>query len=176
MNTKNLNEIPDCRVILVGAMGVGKSTVGKLLSETLSWKYIDNDYELSKIPSMSMKQLAQLDVPTLHTLESDYLNDILTRPTPLIAGAAASIADNLDLIDALENEFTVYLYSPLENLMKNAGTTGVGRQGLIENPSEVIRERFERRDPRYRRIASLIIDISVGPEIAVKLIVEKLKA
>ena len=60
--------------------------------------------------------------------------------------------------------------------MKNAGTTGVGRQGLVENPSEVIRERFERRDPRYRRIASLIIDISVGPESATKLIVEKLKA
>ena len=176
MKVENLNEIPSCRVILVGAMGVGKSTVGKLLSETLSWKYIDNDYELSKIASMSMKQLAQLDVPTLHTLEAKYLQDVLNRPAPLIAGAAASIADNLDLIDALENEFTVYLYSPLENLMKNAGTTGVGRQGLVENPSEVIRERFERRDPRYRRIASLIIDISVGPESATKLIVEKLKA
>ena len=157
-------------------MGVGKSTVGKLLAEILAWEYIDNDFEISKLASLSIKQLSQLDIPTLHALESDYLKDILTRPNPLIAGAAASIADNLDLIDALENEFTVYLYSPLENLMKNAGTTGVGRQGLVENPSEVIRERFERRDPRYRRIASLIVDISVGPEIAVKLIVEKLKA
>ena len=125
MNTKNLNEIPDCRVIIVGAMGVGKSTVGKLLAEILAWEYIDNDFEISKLASLSIKQLSQLDIPTLHTLESDYLKDILTRPTPLIAGAAASIADNLDLIDALENEFTVYLYSPLENLMKNAGTTGV---------------------------------------------------
>ena len=157
-------------------MGVGKSTVGKLLAEILAWEYIDNDFEISKLASLSIKQLSQLDIPTLHALESDYLKGILTRPTPLIAGAAASIADSLDLIDALENEFTVYLYSPLENLMKNAGTTGVGRQGLVENPSEVIRERFERRDPRYRRIASLIVDISVGPEIAVKLIVEKLKA
>ena len=175
MKTKNPGEIPNCRVILVGAMGVGKSTVGKLLAEILDWEYIDNDFEISKLASLSIKQLSQIDVTTLHELEFDYLRDILTRPTPLIAGAPASIADNLDLIETLENEFTVYLYSPLENLMKNAGTTGVGRQGLVENPSEVIRERFERRDPRYRSIASLIIDISVGPENAVKLIVEKLK-
>lgn len=175
MKTKNPGEIPDCRVILVGAMGVGKSTVGKLLAEMLAWKYIDNDFEISKLASLSIKQLSQLDVPTLHAFESDYLRDILTRPTPLIAGAAASIADDLDLIDLLENEFTVYLHLPLENLLKSAGTTGVGRQGLVENPSEVIRERFERRDPRYRRIASLIIDMSVGPECAAELIVEKLK-
>jgi len=175
LKTKNPGEIPNCRVILVGAMGVGKSTVGKLLAEILDWEYIDNDFEISKLASLSIKQLSQIDVTTLHELEFDYFRDILTRPTPLIAGAPASIADNLDLIETLENEFTVYLYSPLENLMKNAGTTGVGRQGLVENPSEVIRERFERRDPRYRSIASLIIDISVGPENAVKLIVEKLK-
>lgn len=176
MKTNNPGEIPDCRIILVGAMGVGKSTVGKLLSEILAWKYIDNDFEISKMASMSMRQLAQLDVPTLHTLESKYLKDILILPAPLIAGAAASIADNLDLVNSLENEFTVYLHAPLENLLKSAGTTGVGRQGLIENPSEVIRERFERRDPRYRRIASVIIDISVGPVIASSLIVGKLKA
>ena len=175
MKTKNLGEIPDCRVILVGAMGVGKSTVGKLLAELLSWKYIDNDFEMSKLASLSIKQLSQLDVPTLHAFESDYLKDILTRPTPLIAGAAASIADDLDLIDLLENEFTVYLHLPLENLLKSAGATGVGRQGLLENPSEVIRERFDRRDPRYRRIASLIIDMSVGPASAAELIAEKLK-
>lgn len=175
MKTKNPGEIPDCRVILVGAMGVGKSTVGKLLAEMLAWKYTDNDFEISKLASLSIKQLSQLDVPTLHAFESDYLKDILTRPTPLIAGAAASIADDLNLIDLLENEFTVYLHLPLENLLKSAGTTGVGRQGLVENPSEVIRERFERRDPRYRRIASLIIDMSVGPESAAELIVEKLK-
>jgi shikimate kinase len=174
LKTNNPGEIPDCRIILVGAMGVGKSTVGKLLAEILDWEYIDNDFEISKLASLSIKQLSQLDVPTLHALESDYLRDILNRPTPLIA--AASIADNLNLINALGNEFTVYLHSPLENLMKNAGTTGVGRQGLVENPSEVIRERFERRDPRYRSVASLLIDISVGPESAAKLIVEKLKA
>ena len=58
MNTKNLNEIPDCRVILVAAMGVGKSTVGKLLAEILVWEYIDNDFEISKLASLSIKQLS----------------------------------------------------------------------------------------------------------------------
>lgn len=52
-------------------MVVGKSTVGKLLAEILAWEYIDNDFEISKLASLSIKQLSQLDIPTLHALESD---------------------------------------------------------------------------------------------------------
>ena len=32
-----------CRVILVGMMGSGKSTIGRLLSEATGWRYVDND-------------------------------------------------------------------------------------------------------------------------------------
>ena len=147
-----------------------------MLAEILEWKYIDNDFEMSRMASLSIKELTQLDVPSLHALEADYLREVLTRPAPLIAGAAASIADNLDLVNALKNEFTVYLHLPLEDQLHRAGKTGVGRQGLIENPTTVIRQRYERRDPRYRKVASLVIETSIGPESAAALILEKLKS
>lgn len=69
-----------------------------------------------------MKQLAQLYVLTLPTLESNYFKDFLTRPAPLIAGATSSFADNLVLVNGLENEFIVYLYSFFENLLQSAET------------------------------------------------------
>ena len=145
-------------------MGAGKTTIGRLIATKLDWPYIDNDYEMSKMASLSMKQLSALDIPTLHILEEKYLKDVLTRPGPLVAGAAASAGDSEELIEALRNQCTIYLHTPLEIQKQRAGNSGVGRQGLGENAVDVIRERYERRDPRYRQIASLIIDTTREPE------------
>lgn len=156
-------------------MGVGKSTVGKILAEKLNWEYIDNDLEISKMAQLSLDQLAELDVTTLHALEAKYLWDVLSRPGPLIAGAAASVADNFELVNALKNEFTVYLYMPIESHQIRAGSKGVGRQGLIDKPTDVIRQRFERRDPRYRQVASLIVETTRNSHRDAELIIEKLR-
>ncbi len=164
------------RVILVGAMGVGKTTIGTIISEVLGWPYIDNDYEMSKMASLSMKELAKLDVPTLHGLEEKYLWDVLSRPAPLVAGAAASVADNEELVKALAKECTIYLHMPLELQKQRAGSSGVGRQAFSENPQDVIRERYERRDPRYRQAASLIVDTTREPEKDSQIILDFLRS
>ncbi len=160
MTSSDFLELPSRRIVLIGAMGAGKSTIGNRLSELLGWPYIDNDYEMSKMAHMSMKELGALDVPTLHKLEHDYLADVLRRPAPLIAGAAASVGDDPPLLEALKDQFTIYLHVPLEKLKSRAGSSGVGRQAFSENPMEIIKERYERRDPRYREVARLIIDPS----------------
>jgi len=176
LKINRLEHVAYRRIILAGAMGAGKSTVGRILAEILNWEYIDNDFEMSKMASLSINELSILEVSSLHELEASYLRNILTRPAPLIAGAAASIADNLDLLNQLKNEFTVYLHVPLEDQMNRAGSIGVGRQGLVENPLDVIRERYERRDPRYRAVASLIIETTKNPENDASLIMQKLKS
>jgi shikimate kinase len=176
LTSNNSGTTDQPRVILVGAMGAGKTTVGRLIAAELNWPYIDNDYEMSKMASLSMKQLSALDVPTLHNLEEKYLKDVLSRPGPLVAGAAASAADSAELIEALRNQCTIYLHTPLEIQKQRAGNSGVGRQGLIENAVDVIRERYERRDPRYRQVASLIVDTTRDPENDAARILEYIKA
>lgn len=155
-------------------MGAGKTTIGRIVAQKLGWTYIDNDYEMSKMASLSMKELAALDVPTLHGLEEKYLIDVLSRPGPLVAGAAASAADNDELLVALKKQCTIYLHTPLETQKQRAGNAGVGRQGLAENAQKVIRERYERRDPRYREVASLVIDTTREPESDAQQILEYL--
>ena len=61
---------------------------------------------------------------------------------------------------------------PLELQKQRAGSSGVGRQAFDDNPLEIIRERYERRDPRYREAASLIIDTSREPEKDAQLIID----
>ncbi len=148
------------RIFLVGAMGSGKTTIGRIVAQALDLEYLDNDYGLSKMVSKSVNELATLDVATLHALEDRYLQSLLSRPGCYIAGVAASAADNLELTALLQREFTIYLHTSLESQLKQSGRKGVGRQGLIVDRDAEIESRYSRRNPRYLEIASLVVEAS----------------
>ena len=44
-------------LVLIGFMGVGKSTVGRLLSEALGWKLVDTDAVIAKVAGASVAEL-----------------------------------------------------------------------------------------------------------------------
>jgi shikimate kinase len=166
------------RIILIGAMGAGKTTLGLILARELGWSYIDNDHEMARLSGMSESELSTLSVPELHDLEESYLMDILSRPAPYIAGAAASVIDKDECIALLQSVTAIYLYLPVSELLHRSkiGKSGVGRQALNSNDAEqVISERFARRDPRYRQAASIVLDLSNDPESDAKRILALLR-
>jgi shikimate kinase len=152
------------KVILIGPMGAGKTTLGTLISKTLGWRYHDNDNDLETLNKMTTEQLAALPVSELHKLEGEYLKDVMNRPAPFISGAAASVIDYPESVDLLKNATAVYLRIPLQKILERAGTSGIGRQALQEDAEFVATERFNRRDPLYRAVAKLTIDLGDSPE------------
>ena len=159
--------IPEQKIILIGAMGAGKTTIGKILSRELNWPYIDNDGEMARLSGMSEEELAQLSVPDLHQLEENYLLDILSRPAPYIAGAAASVVEKPQMVELLKSVTAIYLYLPIDQLLTRAriGHSGVGRQALQdESAGQIITERFIRRDPLYRAASTQVLNLSDSPE------------
>lgn len=154
--------LPD-RIILLGAMGAGKTTIGKILASHLHVPYLDNDDELAFLTQLTPDQLSTIKVDELHDLEDLYLQNLARRPAPWIAGVAGSVVDNPENSALIEPFFSIYLFRPLESLLINTGETGVGRQALTSGAREIIRARFERRDPRYRELAKLEVEISDDP-------------
>ena len=48
-----------CRVVLVGMMGSGKSTVGRLLAQRTGWPRYDNDALLQELYGMTAKEIVE---------------------------------------------------------------------------------------------------------------------
>ncbi len=79
-----------CRVILVGMMGSGKSTIGRLLSEATGWPYVDNDELVLRSHGATPRELlSEQGEAVMREAESSALALGLEVPAPAIIGVAA---------------------------------------------------------------------------------------
>ena len=158
------------RILLLGSMGAGKTTIGTLLASHFGWKYIDNDDELVEETGLSREELGKLPIPELHKFESAYLQGLLNRPSPFVAGAAGSVVDYESNFPVIESLFGIYLHIPLNTILSRVGESGVGRQifstdqeNSISVAHAVLTERYHRRDPRYRSLSKITVELSDDP-------------
>jgi shikimate kinase len=160
--------VQEQKIILIGPMGAGKTTLGKILAQELGWKYFDNDAEMTSRYGHSQAELAHMSVTDLHALESKYLADVISEPAPFISGAAASVVDYENNRELLKSVTAIYLRIPVEVAIERAGTQGVGRQAVSEGGTAILVERFERRDPLYTSCAKFTIELGNSPEADAK--------
>lgn len=151
------------KVVLIGPMGVGKSTLGKRAAALLDWKYFDNDIDMAQSTGFTVDELSKMSVKELHKLEAEFIIKVISNDAPFIAGAAASVIENVEVQSALQGINAIYLYIPLEQIYSRTGAGTVGRQA-INDETDIIKERFERRDPLYRKYAQHVLSLSENPK------------
>ena len=78
-------------VVLIGPMGAGKSTVGRLLARDLGRPLWDNDVELVRVTGRQLAELVELPRDALHALEHDVLRAGLSQMEPHVVTAAGSV-------------------------------------------------------------------------------------
>ncbi len=157
-------------------MGAGKTTLGNLLASQFGWKYFDNDFEMTERYGFSHEELSSMPVIALHEVESRYLADVLAQDAPFITGAAASVVDYPENRALLKANTAIYLRIPLEQVISRAGNTGVGRQALAYDAEKVLTERYLRRDPLYRAVAALTVDLTDQPQSDAKILSDFLQS
>jgi shikimate kinase len=162
------------RILLLGPMGAGKSTIGKILSKEFGWDYFDNDTYMAELFGLTVATLSTMPITELHKWESRYIQEMAMRPAPFISGAAGSVVDTPEIRLLLKKFYCVYLRIPLEKVLERAGKSGVGRQALTGANAEILRERYLRRDPLYKECSKIIIELSNSAESDAQKIIEAL--
>jgi shikimate kinase len=148
------------RILLVGMMGVGKSTVGRALSEQTGWPYVDNDELLHADTGMYGAELLAHDgVQALRDAEAHVLSEVVQREPPLIAGIAAGVVLRPDDRQRISRAgFVVWLRARTETLVQRIGDDH-DRAWLQPDPTTALRELAAGRDPLYAEVADLIVDV-----------------
>ncbi|MCU1587820.1 MAG: shikimate kinase [Frankiales bacterium] len=165
------------KVLLLGMMGSGKTTVGAALSTRLGWPYLDNDAMLVRTAGRSAAEIAAADgEQALRTAESKVLTFMLGMPAPMIAGVAAGVvlaeADRLRIMESPAH--VVWLRASPKVLARRLGS-GAGRPWLDGDPEAALRKLAAERNPHYEEVADQVVDVdALAAGMIAKQIVEQI--
>ncbi|RKS74020.1 shikimate kinase [Motilibacter peucedani] len=153
------------RVLLMGMMAVGKSTLGGALAEATGWDYLDNDELVFRANGVTTREVLDSGGrPAIRQAESKALQQALQEPAPVVAGVAGGVVEVPGDVEALRtaDALVVWLHAPLEVLVERVGS-GEDRPWLSPDPETALRRLAEGRDPQYSELADLDLDTSATP-------------
>lgn len=155
------------RILLVGMMGAGKTTVGRAVATHLGWHYFDNDVLLERAVGKSTRRVQEEDgEAALRRAESAALTMALDLPGPLVAGVAGGIVlDPLDRLRLRGGGFTVWLRARVDTLAHRV--EGTDRPWVGEDPEEAMQELYAGRADLYAMVASYVVNVDELPPDAV---------
>jgi shikimate kinase len=147
------------RILLVGMMGSGKSTVGRGLARSLGWPLLDNDALIREATGQGGPAIFRdQGEDALHRAERDALSHALERPGPAVITAAASVVDDPEARDRLRHEpAVVWLRASPGTLSRRIRGGGGRRADAVDDAWLAALDRD--RAARYLEVADLVVDV-----------------
>ena len=150
------------RVVLLGMMGSGKSSVGRALAERTGWPFVDNDALVERASGRTARQLlAEAGEDAMREAEASALRTGLgLAPPVIVATAAGTVLDPeaRELIDAAG--FVIWLRAPAETLAARA-VGSEHRPWLDGDAAGWFRTTLAERSSLYAAVADLEVDTGV---------------
>lgn len=172
------------RIILIGYMGAGKTTVGKALAAELGVPFYDLDWFITTRYRRSVPEIfAERGEEGFRDLEHRMLHEAAEFENIILScgGGTPCFYDNMDYMNSLAD--TVYLKATPDVLAMHL-RMGKGKRPLLEGKSpeeleDYIREMLVTREPFYSKakytLDVSLLDTEVKIKESVRLIREMLK-
>ncbi len=141
------------RILLVGFMGSGKSSVGSVLARQLGWRFADVDAHVERTQGMPVSQVfSRLGEARFRELEHEATQSLLRKHHVVVAsgGGWAARAGRLDELPV--RTIAVWLVVGVEEAVRRVGAQP-GKRPLLEgaDPLAAARELLSIRTPMYAR-------------------------
>lgn len=138
-------------IYIVGFMGVGKSTVGRMLADRLGWRFVDMDEEIEMQQNSSISKLFEtVGEEEFRRIESEAIRLRVHRIQaghPMVialGGGAFTRPENIDLL--LNNGIVLWLDTAFAILKRRV--EGASHRPLARDPAK-FKELFEARKRFY---------------------------
>jgi len=158
-------------IVLVGPMGVGKTTLGKKLAKRLELAFIDTDTEIVKLHGSIPAIFEEYGEEHFRRIESETLAKALETPAVISSGGGVVLSSrNRDL---LQSANVVYLETDGKHIRSRLEH---GSRPLLRNGFEDWKRIYEERKPLYESVANIKIDTSkIGLRQTIDEICERLE-
>ena len=155
----------DGPVAIVGYMGSGKTTIGRVLARSLGWKFVDLDREISHRSRRTIPEIFEASgEKEFRDMEHRALLAALDETPELVVACGGGIVERPENRERLAKVPTIFLREDVGVLF---GRTRDARRPLRAASREGFDRRYERRLPLYEEVADLEIVLNGRPPQAV---------
>jgi shikimate kinase len=145
------------RVVLVGPMGAGKTTVGRILAERWGTGVRDTDEDVEAVVGKSVQDVFVDDgEAAFRALEKAAVRRALAEHDGVLSLGGGAVLDP-DTRALLAGRPVVFLRVGLADASRRVGL-GQGRPLLLGNVRSRIKALLEERNPVYEAVAALVVD------------------
>lgn len=150
----------DRKLLLIGMMGAGKTTVGRILADRLGWPYADSDSQVQQATGRTVPELfAERGEAGFRAAEAAALRSAVDGAGPAVvsvAGGAVLDPENRRVISSAGS--VVWLRADPATLAARVGD-GSGRPLLGDDPASALQRLDAVRRPLYADLADIVVDV-----------------
>ena len=172
MTGSGLTDARGPRVVLIGFMGSGKSTVGQQLARVLGCEWKDSDVEIERRSGRTIPEIFADGEEVFRDYERQVVADLLGTVTGVLSlggGAVLSQATR----DLLAGHPVVYLRVGADQGFSRVANSS---RPLLkaDNPKQVYRDLLAQRDSIYRDAATIVVDAHPHQRVVADKIINQL--
>ncbi|MDC0663065.1 shikimate kinase AroK [Marinobacter sp. SS21] len=165
------------RVVLVGPMGAGKSTIGRMLAKELGYRFIDSDRLIEERCGANIPWIFDVEGEDgFRQRESAMLSEVSAMTQTVLATGGGAVMKPENHAFLRHDATVVYLRTSIEQQVER--TRKDRNRPLLQNddPEAVLRGLFEVRDPLYRKLAHIVMHTDKkSPRLVVRQLLNRLK-
>lgn len=151
-------------LVLIGPMGAGKSTIGRLLARELGLSFQDSDKEVEERTGASIPLIFDLEGEQgFRDREQQVIADLVQQKGLVLATGGGAVLRDENRKALAANGLVIYLHTSVEHQLSRTARDRNRPLLQTENPRQVLEELLAIRDPLYREIADIIIETDVRP-------------
>ena len=172
VNNKNNN------IFLIGPMGSGKTSVGNLVANMLSKKFLDTDSEIESITGVDITYIFDIEGEAGFRKREEKVVEKATQMQNIVLATGGGAVESKNSRRCIrDNGFVVYLETNIEDQLKRV--TPNNRRPLLRtrNPEQKLKELATKRKEFYESIATLVVQTKgQKPKVLAEKIIENFNA
>jgi shikimate kinase len=146
-------------IYLVGLMGAGKTTIGRLLAKHFGRPFFDSDHEIEARTGVKVPVIFEIEGEEgFRQRESQVIAELTARPGIVLATGGGAVLDPANRTALKSTGHVVYLRAQPPDLFQRTQQDRNRPLLRTADPEGRLRELYVARDPLYRETAHMIMD------------------
>jgi shikimate kinase len=148
----------DTNLYLVGFMGTGKSTVGRLVARQVGFDFVDSDHEIERLQGKPVSQIfAEQGEAAFRAMEREFVE----RGHPAkrcVVSCGGGLIVPPGMLELLRSHgVVVCMHAPIDTIIQRTLHATHRPLLAVENPEQRLRDLYAQREALYRRSGTLVL-------------------